>query len=185
VAELAANASAIAAFNCVVVVMSFNPNAAVAQRWDAEVGSPFEHVFSAGMGIGEPGPLYRELGFRRSFTGVWGPKSLNFYAEQKLEGRELHPSLGQDVHMLGGDLLIDQTGRCALPYYSRDNRDRPSMELLLQALAQLHQANAQDELASVPCDVHPKKRARSQEADANPAEKQQGSQHEGQDLNTT
>jgi len=115
-----------------VVVLSFNPNAAVARRWDTEVGSPFVHVFSAGR-KGEAGPLYHALGFRKSFAGVWGPASINFYADQKLQGRELHPSLGQDVHMLGGDLLLDPSGRCILPYYSKDNRDRPSLQLLLRA----------------------------------------------------
>lgn len=84
--------------------------------------------------VGAPGPVYRSMGFRKSFSGVWGPASINFYAEQKLEGRELHPSLGQDVHMLGGDLLIDAAGRMALPYYSKDNRDRPSVDLILETL---------------------------------------------------
>jgi hypothetical protein len=183
VAELAANSAAIADLNCVVVVVSFNPNAAVAQRWDAEVASPFEHVFSAGIGTGEPGPLYRELGFRRSFTGVWGPKSLNFYAEQKLEGRELHPSLGQDVHMLGGDLLIDQTGRVAFPYYSRDNRDRPSIELLLRELAQLNKADTRDVLVSAPCDARPTKRARSEEVGLGSAKKYEEAQLQQDDPN--
>ena len=37
--------------------------------------------------------------------------------------------------MLGGDLLVDDTGRLALPYYSKDNRDRPSMSAIFLALA--------------------------------------------------
>jgi len=106
----------------------------VAQRWDREVGSPFEHVYSAGARDGEPGPFYHRLGFRKSFAGVWGPASLNFYADVKQSGRELHPSLGQDVHMMGGDLLVDAEGRMALPYYSKNNRDRPSLQTLHAAL---------------------------------------------------
>ena len=93
----------LAALRLRVVVVSFNPSAAVATRWDSEVyakdQTPFTHVFSAGAN-GAPGPLYHALGFRRSFAGVWGPASINFYAEQKQGGRELHPALGQDVHML-------------------------------------------------------------------------------------
>ena len=102
-------------------MLSFCPTAQVARRWDDEVGSPFEHVFSSGTSSPpfEPGPFYHDFGFRKSFAGVWGPKSLNFYAEQKQEGRELHPNLEQDVHMLGGDLVISTSGKMVLPYYSK------------------------------------------------------------------
>jgi len=118
----------------------------VAQRWDREVGSPFEHIYSAGARDGEPGAFYHTMGFRKSFAGVWGPASLNFYADMKQSGRELHPSLGQDVHMLGGDLLVGSDGRMLLPYYSKDNRDRPSIQTLLDALQT--SAKAQPESAS-------------------------------------
>ncbi|CAK0819826.1 unnamed protein product [Prorocentrum cordatum] len=85
---------------------------------------------------GDAGATYRAWGFRKSFAGVWSSKSLRFYSDQKLSGRELHPSLGQDPHRMGGDVLLDGSGTVVLPYYSKTNTDRPSVEDTLLPLVE-------------------------------------------------
>lgn len=111
----------------VVIVLSFNPDIETAQRWNREVGSPFLHLMDPAVpGVpGDAGSAYLNWGLRKSFAGVWSPKSLRFYSDQKLGGRELHPSLGQDVHRMGGDLVIDSSGTVILDHYSKTNQDRP------------------------------------------------------------
>ena len=51
-----------------------------------------------------------------------------------LSGRELHPSKGQDVNQMGGDILIDGDGTVTLPYYSKTNTDRPTLEAIIETL---------------------------------------------------
>mmetsp|Transcript_24063 Transcript_24063/g.55579 ORF Transcript_24063/g.55579 Transcript_24063/m.55579 type:complete len:190 (-) Transcript_24063:93-662(-) len=88
---------------------------------------------------GDAGPGYSSYGFAKSFRGVWSPESLRFYSDQKLSGRELHPALGQDVHRMGGDLLLDASGHAVLCHYSKTNTDRPDVKAtvlpLMRALA--------------------------------------------------
>mmetsp|Transcript_22774 Transcript_22774/g.60143 ORF Transcript_22774/g.60143 Transcript_22774/m.60143 type:complete len:179 (+) Transcript_22774:233-769(+) len=117
--------------------MSFCPDAETARRWNREVGSPFLHLIDpAAAGVpGDAGGAYLAWGFRKSFVGVWAPESLRFYSDQKLGGRELHPALGQDVHRMGGDLLLDGEGRVVLDHYSKTNQDRPLVRETLLPLA--------------------------------------------------
>mmetsp|Transcript_100723 Transcript_100723/g.284046 ORF Transcript_100723/g.284046 Transcript_100723/m.284046 type:complete len:164 (-) Transcript_100723:95-586(-) len=117
--------------------MSFNPDVETAQRWSKEIGSPFLHLIDpASPGVpGDAGSTYLEWGFKKSFVGVWSPVSIRFYAEEKMGGTELHPSLGQDVHRMGGNLVVDGTGRVVLDHYSKTNKDRPSVKATLLPLA--------------------------------------------------
>lgn len=110
-----------------MVVVSFNPDVESGRQWDEEVGSPFLHVMDPATpgSPGDAGSTYLKWGFRKSFIGVWSPASLKFYSDQKLGGRELHPSKGQDVHRMGGDLLLDGEGTVVLDHYSKTNQDRP------------------------------------------------------------
>lgn len=119
-----------------VVVVSFCPDARTAQQWDEEVGSPFLHLWDPETpGVpGDAGESYLSWGFRKSYAGVWSPESLQFYSDQKLQGRELHPSNGQDPHRMGGDILLDGRGQVVLAHYSKSTRDRPSVEETLLPL---------------------------------------------------
>jgi len=123
-----------------VVVVSFCPDTRTAQQWDEEVGSPFLHLLDPETrGVpGDAGESYLSWGFRKSFAGVWSPESLQFYSDQKLQGRELHPSNGQDPHRMGGDILLDGRGQVVMAHYSKSTRDRPSVkETLLPLLRSL------------------------------------------------
>lgn len=133
-----------------VVVMSFNPDVEIAKKWNAEVGSPFLQLLDpANPGSpGDAGSTYLAWGLRKSFLGVWSPASLNFYSDQKLGGRETHPSYGQDVHRMGGDIMLDNAGRIVLEHYSKTNADRPLVEATILPLARALHVQAQ-QLASL------------------------------------
>lgn len=135
--ELARHAEELKRLRTVVLVLSFCPDLETAQRWDREVASPFLHLMDpATPGVpGDAGPTYLAWGLKKSYKGVWSPESLRFYSEQKLGGRELHPSLGQDVHRMGGDLVIDGEGTVVLDHYSKTNKDRPLVQETLLPLA--------------------------------------------------
>jgi len=113
-----------------VVVMSFNPDAETARRWNREVGSPFTHLIDPEVPgtPGDAGAVYHGWGLRKSLKGVWSPESIRFYSDQRLGGAELHPPLGQDVHRMGGDIMLDGEGRLILDHYSKTNTDRPNVE---------------------------------------------------------
>mmetsp|Transcript_76872 Transcript_76872/g.164766 ORF Transcript_76872/g.164766 Transcript_76872/m.164766 type:complete len:161 (-) Transcript_76872:188-670(-) len=117
--------------------MTFNPDLETGLRWNSEVGSPFLQLLDPATpgSPGDAGATYLAWGLRKSFVGVWSPESLRFYSDQKLSGTELHPSLGQDVHRMGGDLMLDSSGRVVLDHYSKTNTDRPSVEQTILPLA--------------------------------------------------
>lgn len=138
--EIAQHISELKDLKAAVVVLSFNPDLETAQRWDKEVQSPFLQVFDPAVPgtPGDAGTTYLSWGLKKSFIGVWSPASLRFYSDQKMN-RELHPSLGQDVHRMGGDILLDSEGRVVLDHYSKTNTDRPDVEkTLLPLMRALH-----------------------------------------------
>jgi hypothetical protein len=108
----------------------------MAHQWNKETSSLFPMVIDPGA-QGAAGPIYFNYRFNRSVAGVWSTKSLSFYADQKHAGRELHSSKGQDVNQLAGDFIIDANGKVALPYYSKDNVDRPTVQALLDECKRL------------------------------------------------
>jgi hypothetical protein len=116
-----------------VIVVSFMQSPELAVEWSDQVGAGFLHCFSSGAD-GAAGPMYTDaFRFRRSVAGVWSQESLGFYAAQKALGRELESSHGQDVNQLAGDVVIGADGTVRLAYYSRNNTDRPSLDMLAEA----------------------------------------------------
>jgi len=132
--------------------MSFNPDVEMARKWNAEVGSPFLQLLDPATpgSPGDAGSTYLGWGLRKSFLGVWSPVSLNFYSDQKLGGRETHPSYGQDVHRMGGDIMLDSAGRIVLNHYSKTNADRPLVEATILPLARALHVQAQLASAGAP-----------------------------------
>lgn len=131
-ADLAQHADELKWLGLHVLVVSFCPDAQTAQRWDEEVGSPFLHLIDPSLEVpGHAGRAYQTWGFRKSFQGVWSPEALRFYSDETLKGHQLHPSHGQDVHQMGGDVLLDQQGVVVFRHYSQTSQDRPSVEQLL------------------------------------------------------
>eukprot|EP00435_Cladocopium_sp_Y103_P052205 s373_g16.t1 len=121
------------------MIVSFCPDLQTAQRWDEEVGSPFVHLIDPSEMQGQAGAAYQSWGFPKSFQGVWSPEALKFYCDERLHGRVLHPSQGQDVHQMGGDVMVNHQGIIVLRHYSKTSQDRPSIDLLLTRARELAQ----------------------------------------------
>lgn len=86
--------------------------------------------------------LFVSLGLRRSVLAVWNMPALIGYAEQLRAGRQLLRSLeGDDVHQLGGDFIVDSTGRLVYAYCGKTSYDRPSVSDLLAKLKEVSTGN--------------------------------------------
>lgn len=72
---------------------------------------------------------------RGSFFRIWGARSAWAYLSLALRGRKIQrPTLGDDLSQLGGDFVIDPSGRLRYVHVSRDPADRPPVSDLLAAL---------------------------------------------------
>lgn len=79
--------------------------------------------------------LYRYLGLRRSVTAVWTIPTLLSYAEDKVSGVPPAPPYpGDDIHVLGGDFILDSTGKVLYAYCSKFSSDRPSLDEIFKVL---------------------------------------------------
>jgi hypothetical protein len=78
--------------------------------------------------------LYRAYSMERgSLWAVWGPQ--NWGAYFKLMARGRMPRLPHDdVHQLGGDVLIAPDGKVCLHHVGRGPADRPSIDSLLSVV---------------------------------------------------
>lgn len=122
-----------------------DPDAAWA--WNRDVGVHVPHILAGRRlaATGEPAgqastcTLYAAAGFGRSVQGVWNQESIALYAAAVAAGNALHDAAGQDVHQLGGDLVLrrpsDGTSKLQvrLAYYSTANTDRLAPALLIHA----------------------------------------------------
>lgn len=77
---------------------------------------------------------YRAFGLSSAtWIQMLRPRVLASYFRLLLKGRR--PSSPQeDVHQLGGDFVLDRSGRVVYEYRSRDPADRPSVDELLDAV---------------------------------------------------
>lgn len=79
--------------------------------------------------------LYRELGLKRSVSGVWNLSALMAYAEESVAGvLDSTRYEGDDIHIMGGDFVTDSSGTLVMAYSSGDSQDRPSVDAILGAL---------------------------------------------------
>lgn len=79
--------------------------------------------------------LYRHFGLRRSVTAVWTTPTLKSYAEDKVTGVASAPSYpGDDLHVLGGDFIVDSTGKVLFAYCSKFSSDRPSLNEIFKVM---------------------------------------------------
>lgn len=79
--------------------------------------------------------LYRKFGLGRSVAAVWTIPTLLSYAEEKVAGVPPAPSYpGDDIHVLGGDFVVDSEGRVVYAYCSKFSSDRPPVEDVFVAI---------------------------------------------------
>ena len=79
---------------------------------------------------------YRAFGLDRAgWLTFFRPKVLWGYLREMLRGYGLKtPYAGEDVLQLGGDFVLDRTGKVVFAYPSADPTDRPTVAQLLDAL---------------------------------------------------
>ena len=91
-----------------------------ALRWPLLVDETRALYHAYGMTVGTP-------------WQIWGPATLWAYAKLLWRGRRMAPSTG-DVDQLGGDVLIDPSGRVVLHHVGDGPADRPEIDALLAAV---------------------------------------------------
>ena len=117
--------SALIAQNAQVVLVCFG-NMTGAQAWLAAQHITFPLL------IDDTGQVYRAYGLGKSWRGLLGPKALWYYLRRgRLSKVRANP------FQLGGDFIIDGAGVVRFAQRSQDPTDRPSVEQVLAALAQV------------------------------------------------
>lgn len=127
VTELCDRRAELAALNASVLIVSFGTLPAV-QRWLAETCGEFR------VGIDRDRSVYTAYGLERSF---WRSRSLRtrwFYFRAWLAATPTHTSQGEDLSQLGGDFIVDPSGRLRLVHPSREPVDRPSVDQIFDVL---------------------------------------------------
>ena len=76
---------------------------------------------------------YRAYELEYSLLRSWGLKVWRRYAQLLFKGRMWRGIQG-DSGQLGGDIIVDSTGRIRLAFRSHDPTDRPDVQSLLAAL---------------------------------------------------
>lgn len=80
--------------------------------------------------------LYRAYGMGRGrWSAIWGPATLWAYARLIVRGRRVRRPT-DDVQQLGGDVLVDPTGRVALRRVGKGPADRPAVPAILDRIRQ-------------------------------------------------
>ncbi|CAF3171789.1 unnamed protein product [Rotaria socialis] len=97
------------------------------RQWKNEVECPFEIYCDRDR------RLYHYFGFPgKAYARVWNVQTLDYYVEQKLNGKKLPTALDKndDPNQMGGNVIIDQSGRVIWVYKSKSPTDRPSVRQL-------------------------------------------------------
>jgi peroxiredoxin len=80
--------------------------------------------------------LYRMFGIRRLLKVAWDLKVFIAYAEAVVKGRVDNIAYsGDDVTVIGGDFIVDSSGKVLYSYRSKEQYDRPQVEKLLEPLS--------------------------------------------------
>lgn len=84
--------------------------------------------------------LYKTLGLGRSVS-LWKMPTLIRYVEQVMSGEKLLRSFeGDDLHLMGGDLMVNSSGKLLYTYYGKTTYDRPTVSELLEQLRNFDKA---------------------------------------------
>lgn len=77
--------------------------------------------------------LYRRFGLGRgAFRQIWNPGTLKLYVRLVRQGRRLRRPT-QDTRQLGGDFVLDPSGRLTAAFRPASPDDRPSVDALIAA----------------------------------------------------
>ena len=116
---------------CQVVVISINQFRESGTKWSETAKPPFSLFLNPST------LLYLHLGIRRHFkTEITIPIIMGF-VEKRIAGIP-SPTLykGDDLLMMGADVIVDREGKLVYVFHQQVYTDRPHVEDLLQVLTQ-------------------------------------------------
>lgn len=110
-----------------VLVISFEPVERLpayrgAKGWRFPVVSDPTRASYSAFGLGSAG-----------WRGLWGPRVIRRYLGLLLRGYRIERSEA-DIHQLGGDFIVNVSGKLVYSHRSRDPADRPSLSEWFSAL---------------------------------------------------
>ena len=98
-------------------------------KWLEKYGLPFPLLLDQKL------VLYRMFGIRRSVQVAWDLNIFIAYAEAVAGGRVDNIAFsGDDVTVIGGDFIVDASGKLLYSYCSKEQYDRPSVDELFEIL---------------------------------------------------
>jgi peroxiredoxin len=120
-----------AKLNTRVFVISFGTLPAV-QQWLKETCGNFTVLLDRERSV------YQAYQLEQSKLRSRSPRTIWLYFTRWVQGQKFHDSHGDDTSQLGGDFIIDMSGKLRFIYPSHDPADRPSVEKLLAVLKDLY-----------------------------------------------
>uniref|UniRef100_A0A2C9LHP9 Uncharacterized protein n=1 Tax=Biomphalaria glabrata TaxID=6526 RepID=A0A2C9LHP9_BIOGL len=128
--EIVARQAELKQLGAEILIVSFGEQLG-ADNWLKETNCPFDMILDPNRKI------YLSFGLHRSVSKVWSCACMIYYVEQLLKGRQLPRPL-ENVHddpqQMGGDFILDNTGRVVFSYCSKVSNDRPSVDQILAAI---------------------------------------------------
>lgn len=128
-AELEAKQALFEAQSVQVLIISFSVLEG-AQIWLEQTNCRFP------MLLDQQRTIYKSFGLGSSYSKVMKFRCLLTYSEYGAVDRDLPdvpPRLLEDLYQMGGDFLIDESGRVILSHPCKTPLDRPSVEDILKA----------------------------------------------------
>lgn len=128
-AELEAKQALLEARSVRVLIISFSVLEG-AQIWLEQTGCKYP------MLLDQQRKIYRSFGLGSSYSKVMKFRCLLTYSEYGVVDRDfpdIPPRLLEDLYQMGGDFLIDESGKVILCHPSKTPLDRPSVEDILKA----------------------------------------------------
>jgi len=82
--------------------------------------------------------FYHQLGLRRFLNNSACINTYHLYADQYIAGTLGigKPTAGSDISSMGGDFIVDSTGKLLYAHHCKNQFDRPDVETLVEFLRQ-------------------------------------------------
>lgn len=109
-----------------VLLISFS-SAVKMRLWLEETQAPFTVI------LDQRREAYKAYGLRRSYVHSWNARTFRAYVQLHKAGRKWR-GIQDDSAQLGGDFIVDTTGRVRFAHTSKDPVDRPDVAELLEIL---------------------------------------------------
>lgn len=130
-AELEASQALLDARSLKVLVVSFGGSEG-AKLWMEQTGCNFD------MLLDPQRKIYRSFGLGSSYAKVMKFRCLLQYSEYGAVGidfPDVPPRLMEDIYQMGGDFILDESGKVLLCHPSKNPHDRPTVKDILQFVA--------------------------------------------------